>query len=106
MEKIKKTIERWCYEGMDWPFLYDPVEDKPSITLMFFYISFIISTIAISVSSFYLIKNDRLLEATIMPTIHLILGFVFYRLRKLDSFKIDIDDRSIELSNENKGEKE
>lgn len=97
MDEIKQKLKEWSKRGMHWPFVHDPTSEQPSVTLMFFYISFVIAALIVGASSIAsLIKGDYL-TATFMPITMYVLGFVFYRLRRLDSFKIDLDDKSIEL---------
>lgn len=104
MKKIKEITKRWGTEGMRWPFLYDPVSKKPSVTLLFFYISYIVACITVFISSSMLIINKDYLTATYMPILMLFSGFVFYRLRRLDSIKINLRDQSIDLGGSDGGE--
>lgn len=96
--KVIDKFRKWSREGMAWPFVHDPTTKQPSVTLMFFYISFVVAVSYIAVSSGMLIAKGDYLSATLMPTMLLLLGFVFYRLRQLDKVKIDLDDKEIELS--------
>lgn len=89
--------EKWGTEGMKWPFVHDPVKGKPSVTLLFFYISFFMAALAVSTSSIMLILKGDYLIATFMPMIMMYSGFIFYRLRRLDSVKIDLESKSINL---------
>lgn len=78
----------------------DPVTGKPSVTLMFFFISFLIATIInVASSTLLLIKGDYL-TATFAPGVSALAGFVFYRLRELDKIKIDFAHKSIEITDE------
>lgn len=97
MDKIKNTIKKWSQEGLRWPFVHDPVKGKPSVTLMFFYISYFTAAIAVIISSLLLFIKDDPLLATIMPVLMLFSTFAFYRLRRLDRFKIDLENKSIDL---------
>lgn len=92
------AIARWAKRGMYWPFVHDPQRNEPSVTLMFFYITFVLSITFVSVSSIMLLIKNELINATLMPTLLMLLGFVFYRLRNLDKVKIDLNDQEIELS--------
>lgn len=96
-ENIKKTWHIWGTEGMKWPFAYDPVKQKPSVTLLFFYISFCLAASAVSVSSIMLVLKGDYLIATFMPMLMMYSGFIFYRLRRLDSVKINLAEKSIDL---------
>lgn len=91
---------------MSFPFVHDPVKDKPSITLLFFYVTFIIVSIITTLSSSMMLIKGQYLEATFMPLFLWILGFVFYRLRKLDNIKINLQERSLELDSGEEGASE
>ncbi len=92
------AIARWNKRGIYLPFVHDPQRNEPSVTLMFFYLTFILSMIFVSASSIILLIKNEPINATLMPTLLMLLGFVFYRLRNLDKIKIDLDDKEIELS--------
>ncbi len=94
MNKFKE----WCTNGLFLPFAHDPTTGEPSVTLMFYYISFVVDVTAIGITSIIMILKGDYLTATIMPTMLLVTGFVFYRLRHLDKVKFDLDDKQIELS--------
>jgi len=96
-DKIKTTWSRWSTKGMSWPFVHDPVKSKPSVTLLFFYITFCITACTIIGSSTMLIIKGQYLQATIMPMLSWFSAFVFYRLRRLDSVKINLNEKSVEL---------
>ncbi len=105
-ESLKSLIRKWSRHGMHWPFVHDPTIKKPSVTLMFFYIGFMMAATVIAASSvMQLIKGD-LLQATFMPSMLAFISFVFYRLRKLDNVKIDLNDQEIELSSNDDEEKD
>lgn len=95
---VVDAIRRWSQRGMYWPFVHDPQRREPSVTLMFFYITFVLAITTVAGTSILMCLKGDYLTATIMPTMLLGLGFVFYRLRNLDQVKIDFDDREIELS--------
>ena len=100
MEFLKNLLmiwEKWGTEGMKWPFVHDPVRQQPSVTLLFFYISFFLASSAVFTSSIMLILKGDYLIATFMPMIMMYSGFIFYRLRRLDSVKIDLENKSINL---------
>lgn len=106
LETVSKIIQRWSAEGMRWPFLHDPTREEPSVTLMFFYITFLMASISVSVSSVLLLLHNDPFKATIMPIMMFTLGFIFYRLRSLDNVKIDLNDQELELSSDNDAPKE
>lgn len=97
-DNVKVTFKRWSEEGMRWPFLRDPVNNRPSVTLLFFYITFILASIATIVSTTFMVLDGEYLKSTLMPIMMFVLGFVFYRLRSLDHVKIDLNNQDIELS--------
>lgn len=96
---INKAWHKWSEKGMRWPFVHDPVKGKPSVTLLFFYIAFTLATLTVSTSSILLLITGEHLKATMMPIFMMFCGFIFYRLRRLDSVKINLQQRSISLSN-------
>lgn len=101
MNTIKEAIERWSTVGIRLPFLFDPVSNKPSITLLFTYVTFLLSIISIIVLH---LKPD-LVVATASTLIFWVLAVVFYLLRNLQKAKFDLDDKSIELESD-EGKKE
>jgi hypothetical protein len=81
-------------------FVTDPLTGKPSVTLMFFLISYAIASGVNIASSVMLLMQGELLTATYAPGLATLAGFVFYRLRQLDKIKIDFATKSIELTDE------
>lgn len=106
LDKILAKIKEWSETGMKWPFVHDPTSKSPSVTLMFFYISFFMAALFVGLSSGMQVAKGDYLMAIVGPIFMYVLGFVFYRLRKLDSFKIDLDDKSIELDGDDEDKKE
>lgn len=106
-QSILNAMQRWTKRGMYWPFVHDPQQGEPSVTLMFFYIGAVLSYGFVFASSLLQLMKGDYVMATVMPTMLFVLGFIFYRLRNLDKVKIDFDDKEIELSDEShKVEKE
>ena len=79
------------------PLLQDS-NGKPSITALFAYISFI-QALCLNV---YLARDTAIGGAIAGLTLFFVCLFI-YRLRRLDNFEIDIDDKSIKV-NGNKNE--
>lgn len=104
MHYISKKWDEWGTDGIKLPFVHDPVKKGPSITLLFFYISFAMAVIVVSASSIQLILSNKSLEATFMPVIMMFSGFIFYRLRRLDSISINLEEKSINLSGDQDGQ--
>jgi hypothetical protein len=101
MQKLKEIWTSWTLTGVHLPFLYDPTSDKPSITLGLLYLTSVLmlgSVLALHI-------KDNLLVATLVSILVWVLSYVFYKLRKLDKAKFDLDDKSFELSG-NSDEKE
>jgi hypothetical protein len=91
--KISEAVSRWCKEGVYLPYAHDAERGKPSASLLFMYVSFVIA--ACSVIALHL--KAGLLIATLTSIMFWVLAMTFYRIRKLDKFKIDLDDKTIEL---------
>jgi hypothetical protein len=84
-------------KDFNFPFATDKVTNKPSVTLLFAYVSFLLSLGVI----IYLTVKDVL--AGSVGALMLFFGcLLMYRLRKLDSFSIDMDDRSISVNQKDK----
>lgn len=101
LHNLSKIWTKWCREGVHLPYAYDAETNKPSITLMFFWLVSFISIISLVALHF---KKD-LLTGTLTSALFLVVGFVMYRLRKLDKVKIDIKNQSVDLENNEKDEK-
>lgn len=97
LNNLKIILSKWCTDGMKFPFLHDPVKNAPSVTLLFFYLSYLLAFCVVLASSTLSLINEDYLTATFMPILMMFSGFIFYRLRRLDSVKIDLDDKSIDL---------
>lgn len=98
---MMKRWEKWVKRGMYWPFVHDPVKGKPSVTLMFFYLGFFCAFTSVCASSILMMVGGDYIKSTIMPMIVLFSTFVFYRMRRLDSVKINLQEKSLNLSSSN-----
>lgn len=92
-EMIRGIWNSWAREGIDLPYARDYGSNKPSLTLLMFYLTFVLAICSLIA----LHLNSQLLSATSMCLLAWGMGFVFYRLRHLDKVKIDLDDKSIAL---------
>lgn len=101
MGKLKELLKEWCDIGIHLPYAHDAASDKPSITLLFAYLS----GVMVIVSLIILHIKPTLVIPTAMTMLFWALAVVFYRLRKLDKVKFDLDDKSIELEGSEKEEK-
>lgn len=99
-KKLAEIWKRWSTTGMHVPFVHDPETQKPSVTLMLFYIFSLIAACVAVGSTILMLGKGELLQSNIVPVLLCILGFIFYRLRKLDKVKIDLNDQEIELSSD------
>ncbi len=91
--KISDAISRWCKEGLHLPYAHDAEKGKPSATLLFLYVSFMIAACSVIALHF----KASLLIASGTAIMFWALCMVFYRLRKLDKVKFDRDDKSLEI---------
>lgn len=94
-----KLFNKLAKVGLKLPMAYDHRVKGPSINLLILYIATILSIVSI----ISLHKNNHL-EATIATLTFWAVANVFYAIRKLTSAKFDLDDKSVELSNEDKDE--
>jgi len=92
MEK-KSLWKKWCEEGLRWPYLHDPITKKPSVSLMFPYITFVMAAISVILLHIW----PTMIIATSISIMFWGASMVFYMLRKLSKAKFDLDSRSFEL---------
>lgn len=97
MEKLKAFFTFSAKIGLMLPGAYDIDKNGPSASLLFAHISFYLAVISVGL----LMYKDITLGAIGAMTLAG-LYFVFYMLRKLTHAKVDLDDRSFDLSNEEK----
>lgn len=95
---IKKSIDNACNNGIKFPFAYDPIQKKPSVTLLTYYIALYMTIASIGWIHF---KSEPII-ATSLTMMFWVLSYIFYRLRKLDKAKISLEDKSIELDADGK----
>lgn len=90
---IKSIYNNMSETGIKFPFAYDAISKKPSVTLFFAYITFILMVVSLVL----LHLTKVLLQATATSILVWVIAVVFYRLRELDKFKINLKDQSIDL---------
>jgi hypothetical protein len=90
---LSDKLEQWSKVGIKAPFFHDPTTDKPSITLMFPYVSFTL----LIISSIALHFFPSLIIASLFMAMIWIASTVFYMIRKINKAKIDFDDKQLEL---------
>ena len=92
---MRKIIKNMNDKGIPLPVFHDPASKKPSITIMFSYVTFIVSVVSVILLHIY----PNLLIPTIASLSFWTISTMFYLLRKLTKAKLDLSQKSIELSN-------
>lgn len=100
LDKLKLLLEFFSKNGAYLPGAYDADKKGPSVTLLFAYIAYITAIVTIISLSIKDI-NSGVIAAMIFSS----LQTVFYLFRRLTKAKFDLDDKSVELENEEKDEK-
>lgn len=100
LDKIKEVWNRWSDTGVRIPFVYDTTKKESSVTLMFAWVTFA----AAFISLILLHVNTRFLTATLTTMGMWVTAVIFYRLRKLDKVKFDLQNKSLELDGEDEKE--
>lgn len=99
MDQIKQKLKNWLNKlhdpGIKFPMACDTQNDVPSSTLFFTYISFVVASVAVVV----LILNNPLYGAIGAGVLY-ILSLVFYLMRRVSVFRVDIKDGELELNSE------
>jgi hypothetical protein len=91
IQHISNKFKQWNNPGMNVPLARDG--EKPSVTLLFAYISFIVAVLSVVYTHIY---PDKITPAIVSITFWSI-ALLIYRVRKIDKLKFDLDDRSFEL---------
>ncbi len=93
-----KKFLSWLEENRDYGvtvFLaYDPISQKPSITLLMAYVSFLLA-----IGSTVLLHAQSLLMGTIASLMLATIMTIFYLIRSLNKAKINLEEKSFELEN-------
>lgn len=92
-ENIKLWFDENREYGLTLWYAYDPISQKPSVTLFMAYISFILACASLIALQFALVS----VVATGMAFVFNVLMVVFYLIRTLNKAKIDIENKSLEL---------
>lgn len=95
-EKLLQLFKDWSESGIKLPiFLHDSKTGHSSITLTFPFVSFL----ALLASLFVLHKSPSLemLGATSLTFFTWLVATVLYLMRRIQKFKFDLDDKSVEL---------
>lgn len=91
LQTIKEQFKEWNNPGVNVPLAND--NGKPSMTLLFAYISFI----ATILSLIYIhIFPDRIMP-TLVSILFWTISLVLYKMRQVDKLKFDLEKRSLEI---------
>ena len=93
LKKLSALWEKWSTDGLRVPFIWDATTNKPSMTLMFPYIGFLLCIISLIALHF----SASLFLATATTIGFWVLGVVFYLMRRIQKMRLDLDDKEIEL---------
>lgn len=84
--------------GVMVPLARDPALNKPSVTLLLMYVANVLAIISLIILHF----KAEATVATSATCIYAVICTVLYMFRQLTKAKFDLDDKSIELDNEEK----
>ena len=96
LDKLKTYIKDGLKEGFSLPLAKDGVTGLPSATLGFAYVSFLLAFAAVA----YFVVKDAGLAATSTAIALWVIAMVFYRMNRIGKFKVDLDDKEIEMESE------
>lgn len=99
IQYISDKFKQWNSEGINVPLANDG-HGKPSITLLFTYISFI----AVLLSIIYIHVFPDKLSPTSMTITTWVISLVLYKMRMIDKMKFSAKDQSFELDAEDSTE--
>lgn len=106
LSSLKALYNAMADTGIKFPFAYDALYKKPSVTLLFAYVTFCLMVTSLIVLSLKLVT----LESTITIIATWVLAVVFYRIRELDKVNVNLKTGSIGLEDDdlsnNKQEKD
>ena len=92
IEQLKESYNK----GLALPLMRDPLNKRGSLSALFAYVSFWIACWSV----IKCIKNEAQEVSTIIAISFWSLATVFHKFKRLDKFKIDLDDKSIELDSD------
>lgn len=90
---IKQLFEFSCKEGLYFPFAHDPVTKQSSVTLLFTYVSFILSLASVIALQFF----PQVQTGSLFSIGLFIVCLVFYRLRRLDDVSVNLKSGQIDI---------
>lgn len=93
IDKLKEIFHNMSIRGIKFPYAYDVTTGKPSITLLFPYVTFVIAVVSVIALHF----SIGLFIATSTAIGFWVIAVIFYMLRRISKAKFDLDDKSFEL---------
>lgn len=93
MNKLKEILAKWSTEGIRFPFAYDNEGKSGSATLLFYYVFSVFLIISLILLHF----DIQYTMATCVTTMVWIISYICYRVRKVDKFKLDLENKSLEV---------
>lgn len=100
LEAVKNWYNDVKEHGIKFLYAYDSEKKSASSTLFYCYISFYLVLASLIALHF----KAELLTASSVTIGFFSVCMIFYRLRKIDKLKVDLDDRSIDIENNDKDE--
>jgi amino acid permease len=104
-KKLSEIWNNWSVNGVKLPYALDHDRKGPSLTLLIYYVSSIL--VLGSLVAYHINPSVGLLGANFNAIIIWVISYVMYRMRRIDKFKFDLDDKEFELdSGDSESEKE
>ena len=98
--KFIELLKYYSEQGARLPAAYDSDKKGASVTLLFTHIANLVAIISIAI----LVYKDTT-NGTIAAILYSIITMILYMMRRVTSFKADLDDKSIEIEGEDSNEK-
>lgn len=96
MSKFNDFFERANKIGLNVPLAHDSTKGQPSVTLFFMYLANVMAIFSL----IYLHLRADAFVANCMTLLYAVISTVLYMMRKLQSAKFDLDDKSFELESD------
>lgn len=94
-ESFKKWLDENRDYGVTFWFAYDPVTEKPSITLFMAYVSFFISVVSV----IWLHFSAEPIMATAMSFLLCFVMVIFYLIRSINKASVSLKEQSFAIEN-------
>lgn len=92
-EKIKQILEFSSKNGWYLPSAYDQSSQGPNIALLYSHLTFCLTFVFCMLLGY----DGKFLTAAVTSMIFWVVATVFFLIKRLKTFKADLDDKSIEL---------